>query len=509
LMAGVMGLSERMLPHIVKEFRFVGSRAVFQGDQKVDRFWYSIAQGRPDTLATLKSNLASFTSSNDGISSAGKTKSNGARVLKSGRDYIRLPVRLPGNALRSRSILVPTRIGKYRFARDETNTTNLVIDLWEEVPGESITRPPEGWDDLGAGGANVQGRWAWGTEKKSTIEEGVAVRRAFFDKDQSMEESIVVAMKLLALGVLSWLVSSTILFAVALAPLSVGRFLYFVFRIPDRWAHDPLAYGLGFTILFSLVQVVTNAILSNEVPLYQSIHTWVSNFHRPPLKKAFVLLQTAFLWLVVTPMLVGMVYDLAFIKTNAWFGGQDPLLDRIQYEWITWTCGTILLHLWSFLCVRGVLTKAFSLWLFEGREAANVDNDAGEDWEGDNVGLGWQGKFGRMSYFYGTWKSVLTGWEWDKVDESVLLYQCAFPVAYSVALVGCLGLLTLGLCIWCFPLLSGSHRAILVRFVMTLVCCIRVGRAWKHQLRNFMKAAHKTARDDRYLIGEILINHGE
>jgi E3 ubiquitin-protein ligase MARCH6 len=510
-MSKCMGLSDRILPQHVGNFRLVGSRPVFERGRKVDPFWYDIANGHTEVLAIVQSNLNSFEPTAEHVVIAGDTKPNGERVLRLGADYIRLPIRLPGKALRSRSILLPTRIGKYRLNRDTFNDANPVIQLWEEVPGEPIARPPEGWDDLGAGGADIQGRWAWGSEKKSATEGGVAARRPFFDKDQGMVESFVVCLKLLALGILSWLAASILVCVVAATPLAVGRSLYHILRIPDRWVHDPLAFVLGFMIVFPLVGKMARTVTSSVMPVHQRLRIWLGSFHAPPAYKALVLLNTAIFWFGLAPLLLGFAYDLAFIKSTDWFAGKEPMVDR-NTSILSWMGGTVLLYVWADLCILGVLTRRYRVFVFEGREVAVNENAEAADWQdGDGGGrrLTWQGKHGRVARFWDAWKSIIRGWEWDQLDEVLLLHDCAAPIVVELVWTLLFPLAALGVCFLRFPWMSGLARAILVRSVLALTCCIQVGRVWKDQLGSFFDAAHKTARDDRYLIGEILMNYND
>ena len=45
---------------------------------------------------------------------------------------------------------------------------------------DELIQALDGWDDLDMGGAEAQGRWAWSTETKSMVEEGVACRELLF-----------------------------------------------------------------------------------------------------------------------------------------------------------------------------------------------------------------------------------------------------------------------------------------------------------------------------------------
>jgi hypothetical protein len=105
--------------------------------------------------------------------------------------------------------LLPTKAGRYRLNRglaSESKDGSVVwsVKLRVEVVGAAIARPPEGWDGLGAGCADVQGRWAWDREKKSAIVEGVAQRTTLFHRKQSTVGRSVTVAKMSLLLVLSW-----------------------------------------------------------------------------------------------------------------------------------------------------------------------------------------------------------------------------------------------------------------------------------------------------------------
>jgi hypothetical protein len=110
---------------------------------------------------------------------------------------------------------------------------------------------------------------------------------------------------------------------------------------------------------------------------------------------------------------------------------------------------------------------------------------------------------------WGVWNSIVQDWEWDQVDEAILLHECSFPIIKELRNVLLFPILVHGVFLFQCPFLSGFTRSVLIRSILALSCCIRVCYAWKDQLRNFFYLAHKTARDDLYLIGEILLNYGD
>ena len=153
-----LGLTDALLPRHVESFRLLGSRAVFAEGRSIDDFWYRLSglARESDGEQLLNDDTNTFRARLTMCFNHGETQTNGERVLRFGSGFIRLPKRFPGRANRSRSVLLPTKFGRYRLKRDLFNNMDPVIQLSEEVPGLPIARPPEGWDDLGAGGADVR-----------------------------------------------------------------------------------------------------------------------------------------------------------------------------------------------------------------------------------------------------------------------------------------------------------------------------------------------------------------
>lgn len=521
-MAQHTGLMNCLLPREVKCFCLLGSRPVFQRGRTVDEFWSDLANTKTDGEQILESNLGSFDPPDIETTMVGETKTNGERVLFFGSDFIRLPVRLPGRALRTRSFLLSTKIGRFRLdARGDM--ASPLIQLWEELPGKLIPRPPEGWDDLGAGGADVQGRWAWEQEKKSAIEGGVCRRNKLFGKRKGIVRSLFVVVKLAIIVLLSWLATTSLLGFVLASPLALGRFLYYILRVPEKWIHDPLAFLAGSIFFFPFVRAFARNVLMVDIATSRRLGNWLRSFHLPSMPKAMVLVATAAVWFGVAPFLLGFMYDIAFLKSSSWFMGQEPWMDS-ESALFSWAVGNFLLYLWSDACQSGVLTRQFWSFAVGGGDAAGAaaaeaaeqdDNPANAQaaaWlaTGDNrLRLTWQGKHGRMSQFWGVWRAVWLNWEWDKVDPVVLLQDCAMPVTVELFWTLFCPLACLVACVFYLEPLEGFARMVFVRTILAVACTAQVGRVWSDQLKTWFKAVHRTARDDRYLIGQILINHEE
>jgi E3 ubiquitin-protein ligase MARCH6 len=514
LLTGIMGLQHCVLPLKVVSFRYVGSRAVFERERVVNPFWYDLAKGGSSREQLIDAQCKEFRKLLAVSVIEGVTKENGQRLLSVGCDYIRLPYILPGRALRSRRTLLPTNIGKYRLSRGGHGGDENVIHLWREEAGAPIPRPPEGWDDLGVEPPDVQGRWAYGHEKKSAIEWGVARRQSFFSSDQRLIESVPVFLKLSVLFFLSWVATTLLLFSVVVIPPVAGRLLYFILRVPDKWIHDPLAFALGFVLTIPAVAVGARAVVaSNQYSLWRRIALWILRFRFPSFHKGGVLFQTAILWFGLAPLLLGATYDMAVVKSSEWFLGNEPFVDRksVLMDWIT---GALLLYVWSFLCIRGVLTRRFR-FILEGRDLPEEDNladaqAAARRNAGDGqMRLTWQGQHGRIARFWGVWNDAFLRWEWERVDSVTLLHDVAVPVTTELFFAFIFPAAFVICCDWTLPSISGPSRATLVRLLIATIGCTRVARSWRDQLSAWFEIAHKSARDDYYLIGEVLMNYGE
>ena len=535
--------------------------------------------------------------------------------------------------------LLPTSIGAYRFRRHVNNLSEEDgygepnIELWREVPGKLIVRPPEGWDDLGVGGAEVQGRWAWGDERKSEIENSVAKRTNFFPLTLfSLTEGeddikgwrtaafwgqvIPLMAKMLLLLALSWFVVLAVVCAILSSPLATGRFVFFLMRIPERCHHDPIAFAIGGAVLFPLGCKTLHLFSTSEGEgsMGERLWNWATSFQPPPRgsEKLWIVVQSMAIWLIVSPLLIGTVYDLCLVRPHEFWAGGEPLVNGPASLVLMWGFGTMLLNLWAALCYVGAFTRGFWIGLGggerEGDPAAGIPGEAAV--EEVNVAIDaadghahvenpippqplrpaeppglvgtWQGDGGRICRFFGILSAVLTGWEWDRVDRVDLLDECALPILRHMAavclcpiLLYCGGIvfatvlscasfwrgnntagvvcklsqslssecifslviflyslgksllcsrlahaLTLSLtfihcmCVLYIPTVPlvglverGAYRAFIFRSVSVAVTSFYLASALRSPLQRWFCAVHKAARDDRYLVGEILLNY--
>ena len=539
-----MGLTEYILPRSISKFELVGTKEIFSKEtideneglsSQVDPFWYELATKEKFVDHFIESNIEN-TDVKVPVAHVGESKENGQRVLKSEISFIRLPER--DLASENRTHLLPAKLGRYSLnhaiALDEQMPPK--IEFWKEIPGDEIPRPPEGWDDLGAGGAFVQGRWAWGTEKKSTIEWSVANRTPFKISERH-RRPLGLMLKVVGLFVLSWVAITSTILGLISTPLAFGRSFYYLFRIPERFIHDPLAFCIGGSIFFPLSSLMIRSTnLVDDRPT-KSLRDWISRFSLPPRQKLLVVLESFILWALIAPLTLGALYEIVFVKTSKWFGREEPLVD-VSSLLLSWLVGAVILNIWALFAYNSVFTKEF--WVNIGNgileppdenipgNLANNNGAAGDDddVDGNNEGNGldWQGKRGRVAVFFGIWRSIILNWEWESVDRVGLLQEFARPITKQIAsaLVGSslfwqfnltMAPLLLqagkgGFFVPLFGLVERSlFRMILFRICTIIHVTVQLCSAFRGRIQGWFQLVHEAARDDRYLIGEILMNY--
>lgn len=524
-----LGLVDYMLPRSVAEFELVGTKQIFVkvgvGADEVDPFWYELATTEEYFDDIVESNIVKVDSSVR-ITRFGVEKANGERVLSSEMDNIILP---EGN-------LLPAKRGCFRLNLDVDPDGNdsPQIQFWKEVPGDIISRPPEGWDDLGAGGAFVQGRWAWGKEKKSVIERGVAQKTPFKrSKNHRWPLSLMIKVGILSLS--SWMAITLTIVGLVSIPLLVGRSIYYLLRVPDEYIHDPLAFCIGASIFFPLASLfIKNNRFAGDDSV-KSLKEWISRFSLPPRQKLMVFMESFVLWTLVAPLTLGSLYETVLVKSSKWFGKEEAFVD-LSSLLFSWLVGVFILNIWALFAYNSVFTKAFWSNIGNGlveppneNAAANVvgDHNDADEAGGDNndrFGLAWQGKDGRVAVFFGIWKSIITKWEWETVDRVGLLEDFARPVSKHVAstLVGSFLIWQLSLSLAPLMLTVGKggfdlpmfgfvehsvFKMVLFRICTILHVSVQLSSAFRGGLESWFQVAHEAARDEKYLIGETLMDY--
>lgn len=571
LMGGYLGMTNQILPREVEQFSLVGTLPVFADDatpsqldslEEVPSF-----EGRNDDIYPLWNNMLSET---DHTKREEWIRSNISRmempvtsclqhtsgIVRDGKkvlsthSYIRLPSASSTNRLvvktsdDASSNLLPTSIGPYRLKQGvSTSTTNVAgvsktekvthIEIWKEMVGKPIPRPPEGWDDLGVGGAERHGRWAWGEEHTSEIENSVAVRTPFF-KDPTANKLVkaftlaVLTAKMVLLLFVSWAAISGVLCAALNIPLYAGHFALYLLRVPEDYIHDPLAFAMGIVLMVPAMGIIVKLfVASNRL---KGVWKWARSFRpRQPSRKVKTLAAFFTLWLFVCPILLGYFYSSLFVGISDEFIIKSELNDIL----VDWGTGSLLLNLWAIMCYFQMLTIKFWSDLIIGRGQVNDDDEdqpnvgAGQGGRnnggGDNniaqganaantgestPGFIWQGQDGIIARVVVSIKAFSSGWEWDKVDKQLLLHDCALPLSKHIAIacvVPVAAILFARLLVNAIGQKLGS--TIIFRIAAVTTVLLDTINSSKDGLNSWFQAAHKIARDDRYLIGEILLNY--
>jgi E3 ubiquitin-protein ligase MARCH6 len=564
-----LGLSEYLLPRNIKAFEFIGSKAIFiQGDlleqdilddlsdstpslttstasagmQKeetkngfykitqsykrieVDPFWYELANKSQNIEDFIEKNIEIISPSDDQLLEEVLLKPNGKCTLNGCKDYIKVPLpsaeqdvvdrirrrtsRITTSPQPTEKNMISTSIGSYRLRRSIDDDGTMVIEFWRESPGDVIPRPPHGWDDLGGGGAEAQGRWAWGKEKKSMIEEGVASRTPFFGKRRSRFLFWLI-MKVFLLAFISWMAVTFLAITLFSFPLLIGRTTLSLLRIPDCYTHDPVAFATGLLILSTSKYIGFKEIFKD----LKSIRKILKNINRSPSRKTTLIFLSLAMWFLVLPSLVGLMYDILIIKSFDPFS-KKSFRNLTIYKSI-WASGSLLLNLWAYLCYMSAFTKQFWINLRnaifnEGVNLRNMQHEEQGVIEGDRR---WQGSLdGRIARFFESlYKSLIKG-EWDCVDPDVLFFYCTYPILHTLIVSICMPLLPCIAASAAYRILFKENLSLqilslLVNVAYYLFMTLRICIIFSKEIKEWFKVAHKEARDDRYLIGNILLNY--
>ncbi len=342
-----------------------------------------------------------------------------------------------------------------------------MIEIWKEVPGKPIPRPPEGWDDLGVGGAESQGRWAWGDERLSEIEASVAVRTPFIDEYATgpLSKTRVIAelvVKMAVLLFISWLAITVALCAAMNVPLYIGKFAMCLLRVHDEYSHDPITFAVGASFLaaFFGIAIRLRSISSNRKNnIFHAARDWI-NLLKPhhSREKLRTIVNFVFLWALICPLMLGCIYSNFF---------EDPRISWKNWRWsyeiqnliLQWGTGTLLLNTWAVMCYFRVFTKEFWVAVVMGEGNGNENNnqdipvgaeirrmaELNNNDRGNVAGRGnndadgmtkfsWQGKNGAIGISFKAVGTFVTSWEWDKIDRKAMLDDCVVPIFKHVAI---------------------------------------------------------------------------
>lgn len=561
---GLVNLSQYILPKSISHFKLIGIRPLYSCDVKpthlpvvtgdtaqsnsekelsdnsssncVDPFWRDVARGGANAHNMISAGMKEFHVSSR--YERGITKRGGQRSLTT-QSHIRIQSeRHPGGKL-----CLPTALGPYRLRAHMKNTRRNVnaavsnnsasIEVWEEVLGSNIHRPPEGWDDLVDGGAEVQGRWAWGDEKKSDIEEGVGKRVTF----TSHENKLILILKLSTVLLVSWFFGLVFFVGAINIPVFIGRNFFKMLYISDSRMHDPIAFAVGCVLLLPLTNLLAVVIANaNNRSGLTKFCQWVVAFRRPEsAAKIFTVITTVACWSIVSPLFTGFLFLLCFVAgPDSW--AEMKLHVDIQNIFKVWVVGNIIFHLWAFLSYVGVFKLEFWAKLV-ARENLDQDGNIGgavvnevNERQPTNVHdtansstTRWQGENGRIHNFMKMIRPVLLNWEWDKVDQKVFLSDLFYPIVCRLLITLCVPIIVVISFRTFFHILCEGRDAIQLPFIgdinigvfcmslyyigLLIVLIAQAALVFKGPLTCWFRMMHNAARNDRYLIGEILMNY--
>lgn len=303
-------------------------------------------------------------------------------------------------------------IDQRNIAETSGNDNDDDDDDEEALVGPPMPRPPPGWDDL-MGGA--QGRWAWGEEPKSPLELNVAARN----------RPSHCLLRLLALFAASWIAVLVLAMSGAFLPLWLGRGLLGLLHVPSSLGHDPLAFGGGAALLVLAAPTLktwVETLAGSEMVAAVLRRTSTRNRRRTtsgegdrdpggdstsgsisgsdpagadgdriglrgvPLRVWWVLAAFGGLWLVATPLLVGLFFEAAVV-TSAKDWADSGL--RSLHPFHDWALGLLLVHLWAAVAAAGYLgdpNKHRAAPRDAGGAAAAGDGVAGAGLDADGAG---------------------------------------------------------------------------------------------------------------------------
>ena len=338
---------------------------------------------------------------------------------------------------------------------------------------------------------------------------------------------------------ISWVAISVVVCFVLNAPLYTGHFALHLLRVPEDCMHDPLAFAIGILLMVPIIAIFAKLFGASLKDLRSGgvvpfVRKWAQSLkRRRPQEKVKTLSTFFLLWLVICPILLGSIYCSLLVRIDV--STRDVIL-------VNWGTGTLLLNLWATMCYFQMFTKRFwaDLIIGEGRANANADENqdnepdgARQDGDGgrnnparnNNVAGGedneaqvpvateppkfvWQGKDGAIARAAESIKAFASGWEWDKVDKQLLLEDCAIPISKHLAIAYAIPVAALP---FAASLTKAAGRPIgsaaIFRIVAITTIIVDSINSSKQGLNRWFQAAHKIARDDRYLIGEILLNY--
>jgi len=520
--SSVLGITDVLLPLGTSKFVHVGDLPIrhefLDDDEFWDEIWLHHKNGATDAFIESRVNLA--------ISEDGRNVSTDDVVLPD--SYLAIS---NGSDEHPGRKLLPTRVGSYRFRKQANSKGKKVVEIWKEVVDKPIIRPPEGWDYLVDGSAVEKGRWAWGKkEKKSGIEARVAHRTSFFPPilengefipqwktRQFWTKGIPMVMKLAIVVASSWVAVTSCASIAIFTPLFIGRFVSLLLQVPDAYTHDPLLFLTGAIILSQLILVTLK--LTKKYQSGSNTSASGKNLFAalPPFRKLSVLSQSLALWLVVCPLLTGLNYSLFFDDR-----GLSPQVTASKL-FSYWPVGFMLLNIWAALCYHGAFRAVFWVKIqklvfgtIAGGPPLENDGNGGNNRQNQNVAaenakdleIALAQNDGGVARLVHVLNAAIYNHEWDKIDRSILLDGCLFPVTYHLASILLIPLGACSLIEHIIHLPSEEILAINLHWCFAFITLIvKLSKQYQSSLKSWYAVCHKAARDHRYLVGQVLLDY--
>jgi hypothetical protein len=144
------------------------------------------------------------------------------------------------------------------------------------------------------------------------------------------------------------------------------------------------------------------------------------------------------------------------------------------------------------------------------QRAANVE----EEDDGSDPSQ-WQGKNGKVGRFFTRMSDILLGQEWDVIDEAALVDELLRPVMkvlVTIILAPVTAIISVHVMSKFIPFMQvlvedDIARNNVMRYTLASAMSMISLIASKEMLQSWYIKAHKTARDHRYLVGELLVNY--
>lgn len=541
----ILGLLESFLPRNIEAWEYVGDKSLYtilsNDTPKVDHFWEELINFHKRGINTdtfIESNLKR----SDSVKSSRFSQKFGVQ-----KKYICLS---PGIPDQEKWILLPVRLGRFCFQKKICSDGRIMIEIWKERVGDAIPRPPKGWDYLADGGAVEQGRWAWGQkEKMSDIELRVAARTPVVPISEPRSRSKILIcshflivgiprmLKLCIAAIISWIAVTAFTSGIIFLPSIVGRFMLQILEVPHSYVHDPFVLVLGSICIAPVIKYLFRRFCSKYS---ENTMNPDRKRHFPPLRKMWVLGQVLSMWFLFCPLLVGCLY-------HQLFGTLTPQVFKEFSFSELMKClpvGILLTHIWAAACFVGAFKYQFWVKIRQiaidgiaGAAPPDRNNNRRQDQDQrqafDNLNINdddvltatgnptpaaksasWQGINGNIGIFARTLFAILVHQEWDKIDRALLMDDFLSPLfhfllALFAVPVACL---ILAETLLHFDSSLGTYLGGLLpthSYQSFMLCSLslQIALKFKDILDLWYEAAHKTARDHRYLIGEVLQNY--